>query len=140
VIIAVLDTNVLASGFVGLTNPASVPGELLRRWREKAFTLVVSEHILGELTRVFGYSYFVHRLSSAEIAAAMVGLRTEATIQPATVHVAGVAAHPQDDAVIATALSAQARYLVTGAKPLLTRGPYRGTVFLSPRQFLNVLE
>ena len=48
-IIAVLDTNVLASGFIGEDKPDSTPGELVRRWRANTFTLVVSEHILAEL-------------------------------------------------------------------------------------------
>ena len=54
--------------------------------------------------------------------------------------VAGVATHPEDDAILATALSVQVPYLVTGDRPLLTRGAYGGTRLLSPRQFLAVLE
>jgi predicted nucleic acid-binding protein len=70
VIVAVLDTNVLASGFFGLNKLESTPGELLRRWRGDAFTLVVSEPILAELAHVFRTPWFTHRLSTAEIAGA----------------------------------------------------------------------
>lgn len=139
-IVAVLDTNVLASGFAGLARRDSTPGELVRRWHGKAFTLVVSEPILVELARVFRTPYFTRRLSAAEIEAGFARLRTESIIQPLTVHVAGIAAHAQDDVILATALSAQARHLVTGDKPLLERGAYGSTLLFSPRQFLDVLN
>jgi len=139
-IVAVLDTNVLASGIAGVTRPESTPGELMRRWRAKAFTLIVSEPILRELLHTLGNPYFSSRLSPHDIAADLARFRTEASIQPVTVHVAGIAAHAQDDLIIATALSAKAPYLVTGDKPLLARGVYRDTRILSPRAFLGVLE
>jgi len=60
VIVAVLDTNVLASGFIGEDKPDSTPGELVRRWRAKAFGLVISEHILAELAETFTDSYRAH--------------------------------------------------------------------------------
>jgi putative PIN family toxin of toxin-antitoxin system len=140
VIVAVLDTNVLASGFAGVTTPSSIPGELLRRWRVGTFRLIVSEPILTELARVFRTPYFRRRLSATDIEAAFARLHSEALIQPVTIHVVGVAAHPQDDLILATALSAQAGYLVTGDKPLLERVAYRGTQLLSPRQFLEVID
>ena len=138
-IVAVLDTNVLASGVAGIARPESTPGELLRLWRAKAFTLVVSEPILAELVRNLTNSYFASRLSPADINSALVRLRTESRVQPMTVQVSGVATHPQDDAILATALSARSAYLVTGDRPLLARGAYGGTRLLTPRQFLAVL-
>jgi putative PIN family toxin of toxin-antitoxin system len=140
VIVAVLDTNVLASGFIGEDKLDSTPGELVRRWRVKGFTLVLSEHILAELADTFTDPYFTRRLSASAIADALASLRLDATIQPITVKVAGIASHAEDDLVLATALSARTKYLVTGDKPLLERVAYRGTLLLSPRQFLAVLE
>jgi uncharacterized protein len=140
VIVAVFDTNVLASGYAGLARLDSTPGELVRRWHGRVFNLVVSEAILAELTRVFRTPYFTRRLSPAEIESAFARLRSDTLVQPITVHVSGVAAHAQDDAILATALSAQAPYLVTGDKPLLARVAYRGTQIVSPRQFLKVLD
>jgi hypothetical protein len=40
VITAVFDTNVLASGFMGVPKPASTTGELLRRWHDDAFPFI----------------------------------------------------------------------------------------------------
>ena len=136
VIIAVLDTNVLASGFIGEDKPDSTPGEIVRRWRAKSYTLVVSEHILAELIDTFTDPYFTRRLSASAIAEALESLRIDAVVQPITVDVAGVASHVEDDAVLATALSAGASYLVTGDRRLLERRSYQDTHLLSPREFL----
>jgi uncharacterized protein len=140
VIEAVLDTNVLASGFIGETKRDSIPGELVRRWRARTFTLILSDYILAELANTFTAPYFTERLSTREIANALASLRVGSLIQPITMHISGVATHPEDDPILATALSAQARYLVTGDKPLLSRISHRGTLLLSPRQFLEILD
>jgi putative PIN family toxin of toxin-antitoxin system len=140
VIEVLLDTNVLASGFLGLKRPASVPGELLRRWGDGGFTLVVSDHILTELSRTLSDRYFTQRMTASELEAAISDLRTHAKLQPITVHVQGVATQPKDDLILATALSAGATYLVTGDRPLQTVAHYQGITILSPRQFLGVLE
>jgi uncharacterized protein len=140
VIVAVLDTNVLASGFIGEDKSDSTPGELVRRWRAKTFTLVVSEHILAELADTFTDPYFTRRLTASAIADALDALRVDATIQPVTVKVVGIASHAEDDMVLATTLSARADCLVTGDKPLRERVTYRGILLLSPRQFLDVLD
>ncbi|MDQ3693442.1 MAG: putative toxin-antitoxin system toxin component, PIN family [Chloroflexota bacterium] len=137
-IFAVFDTNVLASGTLGLTEPKSTPGELLRRWRARAFQLIVSDPILVELTATLASPYFIRRLTPAEIEDGLTRLRVEARRQPIITYVAGVAAHSEDDVIIATALSAGAPFLVTGDKALLKRDSYQGTRILTPRQFLTV--
>ena len=55
-----------------------------------------------------------------------------------TVEVSGVATHPEDDLVLAAAVSAGADYLVTGDKQLLKLGRYQGATILSPRDFAEV--
>jgi putative PIN family toxin of toxin-antitoxin system len=140
VIVAVFDTNVLASGIVGVPQRDSTPGELLRRWRQNGFQIVVSEPILAELADALTDPYFTRRLTPAEIEDGLVRLRDEAYLQPITIEVRDIAAHAEDDLVIATALSAGAPFLVTGDKALLRRGSYQGTRILSPRQFLTILD
>lgn len=139
-IVAVLDTNVLASAILGLPRPASTPGELLRRWYAGAFTLVVSEHILTELGRTMSDRYFTSRLTPDQIAAAFDALRVDAVLQPILIPVQRVATQPKDDVVLAAALSAGADYLVTGDKPLQALGNFQTVQLVSPRQFLAILE
>ena len=128
-----IDTNVLASGFVGDPR-VSPPAAILDAWRQRLFTVALSEHIFGEPSDTFALSYFRRRLSAAEAEANVTLLRQRTRIVPLTVSVAGVATHPEDDLVIATAVSASADYLVTGDRPLIRRVPtYEGVRLLSPR-------
>ena len=53
--------------------------------------------------------------------------------------VEGVATHPEDDAILATALSASADFLVTGGRDLLDLANFRGIQNKSPRDFLSLL-
>ncbi len=136
---AVLDTNVLASGFVR-SNPLAAPVRLLDAWRAGAYTLVVSEHILEELARTLQEPYFRRRLSHALVSAALTLLRRQAVTTPITSHVSGVASHAEDDAVLATAVSGAAAYLVTGDTALQRLSSYQGVTILGPRAFLEWLE
>ena len=139
-IFAVLDANVLASGLISETRAESTPGELLRRWRARQFTLVVSDPILTELERTLTNPYFSSRFSPAAVAEIVSRISTEAQIQSSTVQVAGVATHLEDDAILATALSARSPYLVTGDRQLQQLSAFGGTHLLSPRQFLELLD
>ena len=47
---------------------------------------------------------------------------------------------PDDDMVVATALAAEAEYLVTGDRHLLSLGSYQGVSMLKPARFLEVLD
>jgi predicted nucleic acid-binding protein len=53
--------------------------------------------------------------------------------------VQGVASHPEDDLILATAVSAQADYLVTGDRQLLALGEYQGAQIVTPRAFATIL-
>jgi hypothetical protein len=58
---------------------------------------------------------------------------------PITVSVAGTATHPEDDLILATALSVGVDYLVTGDSKLQRLRSYQGVTILSPRAFLEAL-
>ena len=133
---AVFDTNVLASGFV---NQLGIPGQILLLWTYGAFELVVSEHILTELEHTFKAPYFSKRLSPNQRAANTALLRREAIMTPIIAQVSDVATHPEDDLILATAMSFPADYLVTGDKKLQKLGTYQGATILSPRGFLDFL-
>ena len=138
-IAAVLDTNVLASGIVGFRNPASVPGQLLRAWRQSRFELIVSGPILTELSRTLAKRYFRRRLTAQQLRRTHRLLRRRAVPVRITSVVTGVATHPEDDLILSTAISAQAGYLVTGDHQLRSLGSHGNTVILSPREFLDML-
>jgi uncharacterized protein len=140
-IVAVLDTNVLASGIVGSSNEGSVPGCLLRAWRRADFTLALSEHILtNELPRTLAKPYFRARISAEDVQALLTLFREYAVIVEPAEGIEGVASHPEDDVVLATAVSADATHLVTGDAGLLRLGRFDDVTILSPRVFLILLE
>lgn len=133
---AVLDTNVLASG---LLVRAEVPRELLLLWTYGMFELILSQHILAELERTLQKPYFRRRLTPAQLAADLDLLRREGTLVSITTVVQNVASHPQDDEVLATAISAPADYLVTGDTRLRQIGIYEGVGLLTPREFRDIV-
>jgi putative PIN family toxin of toxin-antitoxin system len=99
---ATLDTNVLAPGVI--TSPQTVNGQVIQAWRDNKYSLVLSEAILTELSRTLSEPYFSARLTAAQIEATLNLLRSEATIVPLRVTVAGVATHSEDDLILATTL------------------------------------
>jgi putative PIN family toxin of toxin-antitoxin system len=137
-IAAILDTNVLATGLV---SRETSPSLLMNAWRAGLFHLIISEHILTELTRTLAKDYFSQRLARRNLTPtqAIALLRDEAIETPITATVSGVATHPEDDFILATAISGKARYLVTGDKQLCKLGSFRGVTILSPADFLNIL-
>jgi uncharacterized protein len=137
VIRAVLDANTLVSGF-----PASggTMGELIDRWPAGQFRLVVSQHILSEVGRAWTKPYWQARFAQTQIDQALTLMQQDAEVTPITATVEGVATHPEDDIVLATAVSARVDYLATGDKQLQALGRYQGVIILSPRDFLTLLE
>jgi predicted nucleic acid-binding protein len=66
-------------------------------------------------------------------------LRKRAIVSPITASVHGIATHPEDDMILATAVSGHADYLVTGDSKLERLGKYKSVTILSPRRFLETL-
>jgi putative PIN family toxin of toxin-antitoxin system len=136
VIVAVLDTNVLVSAF-----PAhnTVPAMLIDAWRQGVFHLVISEHILEELEETWKDPYWRARFSPTASTDAIALLRSDAIVTALTVEVTGIATHPEDDLILATAVAGNADYLVTGDRQLRAVGTFQGVTMLSPRAFLDRL-
>ncbi|MBX3069322.1 MAG: putative toxin-antitoxin system toxin component, PIN family [Thermomicrobiales bacterium] len=133
----VLDANVLAPAFV---NPTASAGRLLRLWRIGTFSLVTSAPILAELHRTYQDAYYARRLSPELIEAALALLESEAVTVEISVQVLGVASHPEDDLVLATAASANADYLGTRDRQLLKLGSFRGTQIVHPADLARILD
>src|SRR5512143_3308876 len=63
-----------------------------------------------------------------------------ATHASMTTPVTGVATHPEDDPILATAVSARADYLVTGDQPLRRVGAIANIPIISPADFVTILD
>ncbi|HET8523446.1 MAG TPA: putative toxin-antitoxin system toxin component, PIN family [Thermomicrobiales bacterium] len=128
-----LDANILVAGIPATSGTLSA---LIDLWRAGAFRPVLSQHILDEVLRAWTKPYWQSRLPQGERNLAISLLQQEAERTGITVQVSGIATHPEDDLVLATALSADVPYLVTGDKGLLTIRAYGGTSILTANEFL----
>lgn len=134
---AVLDANVLAAGFPAIRGPLS---DTIRMWRLRSFTLIYSEHLLQELIGVWNKPYWLERLDDAFRESSLEMIESNGVLVEPMPGVSNVATHWQDDIVIATALAADAEYLVTGDKELLRLKSYRTVKIVSPPEFLEILR
>ncbi len=108
---AVLDANVLVSG---LPAASGTLADLIDQWRAGRLRLVVSPHIIDEVSRAWAKPYWGARFSPTQVDRALALLQEEADVVPITVQVMGIATQPENDLVLATAVSAQVEYLATG--------------------------
>ncbi|MCY4436578.1 MAG: putative toxin-antitoxin system toxin component, PIN family [Chloroflexi bacterium] len=135
-ILATLDTNVLASGAL---DTRSAVAQVIEAWFRAEFVAVLSPYILGELDSALMKPYFARRLRAESIARYIALVRQFAREVPVTDSFPKVASHPEDDRVLATAVNGMVDYLVTGDKGLQVLGKCQEVTVLSPREFLRVL-
>ena len=136
---AVLDTNVLASA--AIAHPGTTLATILDDVVASRFDLAISEYILVELRRTLATPYYAARITPAAAGRYVQLLISLGTTVRISTSVQGVATHPEDDPILATALSVRADYLVTGDRRLRERVPsFQGILLISPSEFRNVLS
>lgn len=136
---AVFDTNVVVSGFLW----RGAPFEIVNAGRRGILRAYSSFLLLDELEKTLTYAKFQTRLkkysltpeeikSIYESFAIMVPLRFISEVI--------VRSDPSDDAVIQTALSAEAEYIVSGDVHLLSLHEYRFIRIVNPSDFLKIIR
>jgi putative PIN family toxin of toxin-antitoxin system len=133
---AVIDTNVLLSGLLW----HGAPNVLLQTVRDGLLTLISSPSLLAELERVIQRPKFdaILTRSSTSRDQVLAELRLLAeVIEPAPLP-QPVCRDPDDDAVLALALAAQADFIVSGDDDLLTLASYQGIRIVTPAQAIQL--
>ena len=130
---AVFDTNVLVAAFV----TEGVCAKLLGRARRKQLDLVISLFILKEFENVLLKKFSASKEQMR--AAAKLISEVAQMVNPAP-QLSGVCRDPDDDQILACALSAKADYLVTGDLDLLELKEIHGTRILTPGAFELLFE
>lgn len=126
----VIDTNVVLSG---LAYPSSVPGQVLKLWRQGALQLVVSEFLLEEIARLLPKMTARQGWTAKDRRDYVELLRFLCeSVTPALVD---LVRDKNDNPVLGTLIAAQADYLITGDKDLLALADQYP--ILSPAQFLQ---
>ena len=137
--IVLIDATTLASMAIAL--PGGTLAAILAAWRQGLFLVVVSDHLLAELRRTLSNPYFSARLSPYDVQVYLEFIQDVARHTEITVQVSGVATHPEDDLILATALSGRVEYLVTSDRRFRIRvSSYQGVQLLSPAEFLRLLS
>jgi len=130
----VADTNVVVSGLLW-RGPSRQLLDAARQGRVELFT---SGALLDELEEVLQREKFLTRLAAAQVQAhdLVTGYAALATVvHPAHIEPV-VLRDPDDDAVIACAVTAAATNIVSGDRDLLTLKQHRGIEILKAAEFM----
>jgi len=131
----VIDTNVLVSGLLF----GGRPGEFVELWKNRHIQPYISRAMVDELVRVLAYPKF--ELTADEIDFLLYGEVlpyfevTTAIIGPVVVEDV-----PQDDMFLRCAEAAEAKFVITGDRHLLSLKTYKEISILTPAQFLDKVE
>ncbi len=132
----VVDPGVLVSAII---TPASPPAAIIRAAREGRLELLVSPHLLAELSAVLAREKFRGYVNIAEAREYVEGLSVLAQTVEDTRVTEAQARDPSDDYLIALARAAGVAALVSGDADLLAlHGPQLPV--LTPRALLRMLE
>lgn len=132
----VIDTNLLVSGVIS----AGLPRQLVDAAKAGEFELCTSEVLLAELLDVIARSKFAARLAQAGLTPMDVveDLRTLAVVVSPITIARVVLTDPDDDHVLAAALTGAADLIASGDKrDLLPLGSYQGIPIITAREALE---
>lgn len=138
---AVLDANVVASGILRFDDADSAPNPILRRWLASDFVMVISGALRAEIEdTMLVKPYFSDRVTRAVSDDWLETIDESTELVEIVVAVSGAATHPEDDLILATAVSGSAEYLVTGDKQLRRLESFQSVAIVSPDEFIAVLN
>ncbi len=133
----VFDTGILIAALITRDTP---PDRIYQAWRKRRFELVTSEWQLEEFRRVSRYPKLRKYLQPIEAANLVNGLRLRAHVLD---HLPDLelSPDPDDNPLLATAISGEAEYLVSGDKrDVLALKKVGKTRIITARRFLAILE
>ena len=134
----VLDTNVLISAFL---SRSGIPNQILRQVGQ-SYRLFIGKAILEETERVLHEPNIRKRgkLTEGDIQDFLNSLRAAAFVIENMPSLRVIEDDPDDDAILACALAAQADYLVSGDMHLRRLKSYKGIQIVSPSEFHTILQ
>lgn len=132
------DTNMVISGLMW----QGTPRKLIEAFRDQRLVLATSPTLLAELAEVLSRDKFALRLQKARLSARELveDYRRLARVIGAPPLPEPVCRDPDDDAVLACALAAQADMIVSGDNDLLTLEQFQGIPILTPAKALQQLR
>ena len=133
----VLDTNVVISALI---KPGSVPESVFEiALNHPKVRLCLSKDILGEYKAVLAYGKFKKYLHKDNIAQALRAIKQSALlVEPRTADIPKLA-DPDDEKLLACAVTARAAYLITGNTKHFPQSSFERTRIITPREFYNTM-
>lgn len=136
----VLDANVFLAALPRLRDQDSPPRRILGAWLAGDIDVVISEHIIEEVSRNLQKPYFATVLEGTNAIRIWSEIRLIAeVVEIPSEAVRRLASHPEDDYVLATALAGQVDYLVTGDRQLQKLGVIGDARIVSPAEALDII-
>jgi putative PIN family toxin of toxin-antitoxin system len=133
----VLDTNVVASAVLW----GGMPRLLLQAARDKRVEIFTSTPMLAELTDILGRRKFAEKIAASQLTVdQLVDGYAQLAVLVRPVTTPRIAPDPDDDVVVGTALAAQAGFIVTGDKPLLSVAEHQGIEVIRVARAIEVIE
>jgi putative PIN family toxin of toxin-antitoxin system len=135
---AVLDTNTVVSGLLW----EGAASGLLTAARERRIDLFTSADLLAELIDVLPRKKFARKLQAAGLSVTQLTHRyalLAAQVIPADIH-AHIPEDPDDDAVLACAVAAQADLIVSGDAHLLDLKHYQRIQIVNSAEALRLIN
>lgn len=132
---AVVDPGVLIAGLIA---PGGATAEIIRAWQRGLFELVVSAHLLDELTLTLLRPKFRRWITEDDAIAFVEILRLSAIVVDDPGVVEPVSRDPRDDYLIALARAAGAHVLVSGDDDLTSIERSQPPI-VTPRRFLTTI-
>lgn len=138
--VVLLDTNVYLSALLDKSSQNTI-SKIVERcvWSEHE-TLVVPTELLAELQRTYEQKSFLNtRIPKEAFEHLIFSLREYGTIPEQMDELQPLTRDPNDDYLLAYALSEDVNYLVTGDKDLTSLGQVDSVQIITPGQFWGIL-
>lgn len=132
----VAEPGVLVSAVL---TPSGPPADVVNRWREGEFDLVVSAKLLAELEEVLLRPKFVRYVSEHDVREYVAGLLAEARVATDPTDVPPLSPDPDDDYLFALAIAADADLIISGDAHL-TELETTPVPVVTPREFVERLN
>jgi len=129
----VLDTNVLVSGIFWKGAPSTV----LERWIKDEFQVFTTVQILKEVEKTL--DQIDHTPGKALSRHWLLFIAQNSRLVATTTSIK-VCRDPDDDKFLNCALSAEAKFIVSGDKDLLSLGRIQSVEIVNPASFLKILK
>ncbi len=133
----VVDTNLFVSS---LLVRSGIPAQILQKWRQRVFLLVISPAIIAEIRQTLSYKRIrrKYKITGKDIDGLISLLEKDALVVPGIADVWGtIADDPDDDHILACAIDGQAHLIVSGDSHLLSLGEFRGIQIMPARKLLD---